>query len=194
MSTEYIDTLIHAIKGINSKFCTLSGRTEIINERSFAYELYRVWQNEIEEENPELIVNAEVTKMMDEEFKSTGFELFGDDLNRFYPDMVLHRSQSDCNWQELICEIKIFNKLSKESLLKDIKKLVAYTTPGCILYGKFNQAVFILVNGTKKMLMDKFEMNEIERYKKSPITCLFVNIQDLDNVESCSLKELFDCN
>lgn len=192
----HIDLLEEAIKHIEKNSFTNKENSgvEILNERSFAYELYRVWYNLNEEKKNGLVINAEITKRIDDNFKKKAEELFKDKVERFLPDMVLHHSQWDNDCQELICEIKIFAKSTKDSLLRDLKKLVAYTTPECILYHNFKNAVFILINGAPKGLIDKLTMEEITKYKNSPITCLFVNICDKIIVERCSLKELVERN
>lgn len=191
---DHIDLLVKAIEDVDVKSFIQSNDSEvkILNERSFAYELYRVWYDFNKEKKNGLVINAEITKRIDDNFKKNAEELFGDKTERFLPDMVLHHSQWDNDYQELICEIKIFEKLTKDSLLRDLKKLVAYTTPECILYHHFKNAVFILINGTPEGLIDKFTMKEIAEYKNSPITCLFVNICGNIKVERCSLKKIVE--
>lgn len=192
----HIDLLVKAIKDVDvNAFAHFDNRgVEILNERSFAYELYRVWYNLNKKNKTGLVINAEITKRIEDKFKKKTEELFKEKTERFLPDMVLHQSQWDSTAQELICEIKIFNNLTKESLLKDLKKLVAYTTPACVLYHPFKEAVFILVNCTKKLLTEKFTLEEIEELKNSPITCLFVNIRENISVERCSINEVFEHN
>lgn len=187
-----IDLLEEAIKSIDTTVFAHSDNNviEIINERSFAYELYRVWYSLNKDNQYGFVINAEVTKKIEKKFEKNAVELFGAKVERFLPDMVLHNSQWDGKAQELICEFKIFNNLTSESLLRGIKKLVAYTTPEYVLYHHFNHAAFILVNGTKKMFINKFKIEEIETYKNSPITCFFVTIQNNIIVERCSLCEL----
>lgn len=177
---EYFSTLLRALEAVKLENCAIFKDTdnknyELINERSFAYELYRVWNCL---NLSKLKINAEVTKEIGEAFKEKATELFGMEHERFLPDMVLHHSQSDSDQQEIICEIKLTEKLDKDSLEKDLKKLYAYTTQNIVLYHPFKLGVFISVGGTWEDVVNKIYgvSNEaIHQLKKSKI--IIVNAQ-----------------
>lgn len=157
-----------------------------VNERSFAYELYRQWQTIIDDTpNYDLIVNAEVVKKInDEAFISELSKIFPDanDRKRFYPDLVLHKSQFDPNDknQNLICEIKVNknkdNKTSDEDILKDFRKLIAYMSRNTLLLNPFSLGVFVYVNGCYKDIKDSLNGADIPEEKKSCLYCALFNI------------------
>ena len=166
---------------------------EIINERSFAYELYRVWSDLVKDKYPELVINAEIPKKINKKYKKMAGELFGRNVRRFLPDMVLHGGQHDSGNQEIICEIKLFKNLKKTSLIKDMKKLLAYTKDK-ILYHPFNHGVFILIGGNKdnfKPKITNFDDGLKEQLKNSKIYIIFTQIgKENFCVDHSSIKEL----
>jgi hypothetical protein len=136
-----------------------------MNERTFAYELYRQWQDAIVENEEGLIVNAEVTKRVeDEKFLDKLSEIFG--LTKdgkphrcFYPDLVFHHSQYDSEKQEIICEIKTKDGIDE----KDIDR-------GVLDIGVFVQTAPFLV----KMKLFGGNDEAYKRYKRLEKTELAV--------------------
>lgn len=175
--SEYINTLFDAFKLFKLRNCAIEfdGKPKFINERSFAYELYRTWNATKPED---LVVNAEVTKIVNKDFEAKAIEIFGKEKYRFYPDIVLHSSQHDSEHQEMICEIKTLSNLSKESLEKDLGKLLAYTTKGGCIVHEFKTGVFILVNGDSKDIANYLSEESIGLLSNSKI--LFISIQITD--------------
>lgn len=163
-----------------------SSEINYVNERSFAYELYRQWQTIIDDTpNYDLIVNAEVVKKIsDEAFTCELSKIFPNvsDRKRFYPDLVLHKSQFDPDDknQNLICEIKVNknkdNKTSDDDILKDFKKLIAYMSHNTLLLNPFSYGVFVYVNGNYKDVKDSLNKADIPEDKKSCLYCALYNI------------------
>lgn len=155
---EHLDTLTEAIERMELRNLAMNEKTSsndedkwtIINERSFAYELYRQW---METKSDNLVVNAEVTKIISDKYRKLARIIFHKKHYRFYPDMVLHHSQADSDAQEIICEIKLKSHATPTSITKDIKKLSAYTTEDVVLYHPFKLGVFIFIDGTLDELM-----------------------------------------
>lgn len=178
--SEHVLTLYNAIKMINLRNCAIefNGALQFINERSFAYELYRTWNMT---KPSHLIVNAEVTKTIKNNkkdyFRMKAKEIFGKEVYRFYPDIVLHSSQADSCNQEIICEIKTLQNINSnpDAIEKDIKKLNAYTAKGVVMHHEFRTGVFILVNGTLLNLADKLSDESIKLFLDSKI--LFISLQ-----------------
>lgn len=197
---SHFEGLLCAIERIDPQICTVkenetdSSKRKFINERSFAYELYRTWNNL---RPRDLIINAEVTKKIEREekednkFLKIAQEIFGKEVLWFQPDMVLHSGQEDSDQQEIICEIKVKTSLTKDNLKRDLKKLFAYTTNGCVLYHPFKQGVFILLGGHPediKGMLTQEDMNQLVEYKNKiekdcirkgeepPIVFLFVQV------------------
>lgn len=160
-----------------------------MNERTFAYELYRQWQDAIVENEEGLIVNAEVTKRVeDEKFLDKLSEIFG--LTKdgkphrcFYPDLVFHHSQYDSEKQEIICEIKTMEGIDdkdNKKLNQDLRKLAAYMTNDVLLYHPFKLGVFIFVGGTLSDIKDKYASYKLVEDKADDIYCISYNIRKDD--------------
>lgn len=160
MTPHYLETLIQATKHIrpglvsNCHFISDVSQLEYLEERSFAYELYRQWENLVEKNDEDMVVNAEVRKRFNRiTFIRRLIEIFGETPNRrphisFYPDMVFHHSQFDSEKQEIICEIKTKKGINdNKKLNQDLKKLAAYMTSETLLYHPFKIGVLILVGG-----------------------------------------------
>ena len=173
----YLKTLLKAISSIEMKNCAKKGKEKwmFINERSFAYELYRSW---CEYKPDDLVINAEITKINKEEYKHKAKELFGKDVKKFLPDMVLHGGQDDLTRQEIICEIKDNKYLRTSTLSKDLKKLKAYTTNNGVFPHEFNVGCFILVNGDASNIAKKLSDEDLPLISNSKIIFLVVNIID----------------
>lgn len=174
---KYNATLINAIESMDLRNCTINDNGELtfINERSFAYELYREWCNF---KPLDLVINAEVTKRLDEKYKQKAKELFGKNIKRFSPDIVLHGGQKDFNKQEIICEIKDGKYLRKDSLSKDIKKLKAYTTAEEVLPKEFTTGFFILINGNVSDIAQKLKDEDTLLILDSKIIFLIITIRN----------------
>ena len=118
-------------------------------ERVFAYEFYRQWANILDDRqnNPQkLSLNAEIIKGFNEETDII------DDVETkkkiCYPDMVLHRSQTDYENNEIVCEIKVLKNLTKDNLVADLTKLSCFVKKGALFNHPYKIGVFLLVGGT----------------------------------------------
>ncbi|MBO4811859.1 MAG: hypothetical protein J5552_09920 [Prevotella sp.] len=160
------------------------------NERNFAYELYRQWENLIEYNNEDMVINAEVPKKYSEEkyleylCKIFGYSKKGKIRSCFYPDLVYHHSQYDSHIQELICEIKTLNGLKDKSspkLITDLKKLSAYMRKETLLTHPFNKGAFILLGGTMKDIKKRYRGEPLVEEKAKDIYCITYNLRRLDN-------------
>ena len=175
--SEFICSLLDAIHLIELSNCAIadSNTIQFINERSFAYELYRTWYKT---KPSELVINAEVTKKIDSKYKEKAKELFGKNVKRFSPDIVLHGGQNDPNRQEIICEIKDRKYLRKDSLGKDLKKLKAYTTANEFLYHEFKTGFFVLINGDVSDIANKITEESLHLISDSKILFLIITISE----------------
>lgn len=187
---DYLQDLKNAIRDICvHRCCSQKNRNFLIeNERSFAYELYRTWSNY---NYSDLIINAEVSKHVDSDFKKEAESIFGKETHYFIPDMVLHHSQYDSDNQKIICEIKTNTNLNKENFIKDIKKLHAYTKDNGAISHPFENGVFILVSGELSDLTDKVTKKDFDNIQSKKILIFTCNIEKNDNqfvVEEYSLE------
>lgn len=173
----FLESLYKAILLINLRNCAIEkdGKPQFINERSFAYELYRLWNIT---KPSHLIVNAEVTKRIEDKFEEKAVEIFGEEKHCLYPDIVLHGGQFDSANQEIICELKVSSNLNSDSLIKDLKKLKAYTTKEDILYHEFKTGVFILVNGDSELIAKKLPNESIDWILTSKIVFVSILLDD----------------
>ena len=172
--SEYIDTLLEALYSIDLNNCAIDENDimKFINERSFAYELYRTWY---ETKPSNLVLNAEITKIIEEKFEKRAFEIFEKEIERFYPDLVLHGGQKDHDHQEIICEIKVVgSNFNPTSLLKDLRKLKAYTTKDDVLYHEFLTGIFILAGGDSDKIAETLTAEAVDLIISSKI--LFVSV------------------
>ena len=172
--SEFIYSLLDAIRLIELSNCAIadSNTIQFINERSFAYELYRTWYKT---KPSGLVINAEITKEIKENFKQRAYEIFGEEKERFYPDIVLHGGQGNYEHQEIICEIKVVgNNFNPTSLLKDLRKLKAYTTKDDVLYHEFLTGVFILAGGNSDKIAETLTDEAVDIIISSKI--LFVSV------------------
>ncbi len=203
MIPQNIATLIHAVYRVspelvsNSQHITNVEELKYMNERTFAYELYRQWQDAIDENEEGLIINAEVTKRYeDEKFLGKLSEIFG--LTKdgkphrcFYPDLVFHHSQYDSEKQEIICEIKTMDGIDEEDnnkLNQDLRKLAAYMTNDVLLYHPFKLGVFILVGGTLSDIKNRYNYCDLVENKANEIYCLSYNIRRTN--EGCYIPHI----
>ena len=151
-----------------------------LNERAFAYELD--YQGNLQLQNSKYIVSAEVSKKMNDQYINKAKRLFGKKVYRFQPDIALHHSnnENDDSAQIIICEIKINKELTRKSLIKDLKKLIAYTDKQkkAILYYPFELDVFILLDGDFAKIRRNIKENDLLNEDISKIICVTVNIID----------------
>lgn len=95
-------------------------------ERTFAYELYRIWQNLVMLYiGPNLRVDAEIGKKITYgriDYSKLA-KLKGE---RKIPDLVLHNSQGNTQHHTIICEIKRDEQLGKTKIKDDLIKLCRY--------------------------------------------------------------------
>ena len=102
MTPHYLETLIQATKLIrpelvsNCHFISDISKIEFLEERTFAYELYRQWENLIEDNYEDMVVNAEVRKkyakltFIKNLIKIFGLTKKGKPHLSFYPDLVFY--------------------------------------------------------------------------------------------------------
>ncbi len=205
MIPPYLATLIQSTIQIrpelvsNCRYITDENKIEYLEERSFAYELYRQWETLIEDSYEDMVVNAEVKKKYQKvTFIRRLIEIFG--LTKkgnphlcFYPDLVFHHSQFDSAEQEIVCEIKTKEGIDDNKNIKlnlDLKKLAAYMTDGTLLYHPFKIGVFVLVGGTLSEIKNRYKANKIVDEKINDIYCLSYNIKQID--ERCYIP-VVDC-
>ena len=121
-------------------------------ERVFAYELYRQWSNRIQIlDDNKYLINGEIGKT------TSLFNPFSSLGNKF-PDLVLHQSQGNFDYQGVVCEIKTSN-VTKPSFKEDIEKLCCFVCGDNEAY-RFSFGVFILVGAGIKRILDL--MDEID--------------------------------
>lgn len=196
---KYLNQLFMSIQAVRLKNCGVGkGKDKhFLNERAFAYELYYQWNHILQD--PTLIISAEVTKKIDDKYAQKAKSLFEEDVNRFLPDMVLHHSNEDMEDKEqiIICEIKTKKALSKQSLKRDIKKLLAYTDTKdkAILYHPFKYGVFILLDGNKQKIKKNLKKEDFRNENISKIICVTANIEEYKVVlESDYLENILNEN
>ena len=195
MIPQHLAKLIQAVKQVspelvtNCRYTNEENQINYLGERSFAYELYRQWENLIEDNNEDMVVNAEIPKKYQKvTFIKKLIEIFGltskDNPHLcFYPDLVFHHSQFDSEKQEIICEIKTMEGIDnkKNNLNQDLKKLAAYMTENALLCHPFNIGVFILVGGSISEIKNRYRDYNLVAQKSNDIYCLSYNIKQNDN-------------
>ena len=191
--------LFSSIKNVRINNCALKegNKMRFLNERAFAYELYYQWNLHLP--CKKLIVSAEVSKKINEQYVCKARRLFGKKTNRFQPDIVLHHSNevNDDKEQKIICEIKVNKELTRKSLLRDLKKLIAYTDnqKKAILYNPFEIGVFILLDGDIAKIKRNIKGNDFSNEDISKIICVTVNINgESVNLNSKSLENILKDN
>ena len=201
----HLATLIQAVKQVapelvtNCRYIEKGNQIEYLGERSFAYELYRQWQDLMENGIEDLVINVEVPKecVNKTDFISKLEDLFGltkegKPHRRFYPDLVCHHSQFDSEYQEVICEIKTRKGINDNTKLnQDFKKLAAYMTNGILLCHPFKVGVFILVGGHFSDI--EFASNELIDNKKDDIYCILYNVKRVGNDEDIEYIPFIQC-
>lgn len=174
--------LFSSIENVRINNCAVNdgNKMRFFNERAFAYELYYQWNLHLPCQD--LIVSAEVSKKINDRYVCKAKKLFGKKINRFQPDIVLHHSNkmNDDKEQKIICEIKVSKELTRKSLLRDLKKLIAYTDSlkKAILHNPFELGVFILLDGDIAKIKRNIKGNDLSNEDISKILCVTVNIND----------------
>lgn len=155
-SNAYLELLIESIKAVKMPLISYdkNGSAEYVNERAFAYELYRQMANRLyddvtshncekwKEERPEIVINAEL-------YKNVGADNTKDEKGRKFPDIVIHGGQHSTDKQLLVCEIKV--KASRKEIQEDLKKLHDYMGKKKMSNHPYRKAVFINVGPIDKL-------------------------------------------
>ena len=142
----YYKLFISSLKEV--KMCLISYKkghqNEYVNERAFAYELYRQMANRLyndmndcykwQNERPPIIINAELYKYVNPNRRA-------DNKGRKFPDIVVHGGQDNTDKQLLVCEIKV--KASEEEIKNDLEKLFDYMDYDKMFGHPYSMAVFI---------------------------------------------------
>jgi len=153
----YFKILLDSLHAVKMKLVSYDdgGKDKYVNERAFAYELYRQLANrlyndvvEVEKwaiDRPEIVVNAEL-------YKCVGSDNKTDRKGRKFPDIVIHGGQHNTENQLVVCEIKV--KASEAEIEEDLKKLYDYLDIEKMYGHPYPLAVFINVGPIKT-----FEVN-----------------------------------
>ena len=119
---------------------------ESLLERTFAYELYRQWQNYLELFNVHNVrVDSEIgKKITNEEINLKKIK----DITGLYkePDLVLHSGQGVTDNHLIICEIKRNENLGNLKVSKDITKICHFLDPQIWNNKPYKYGCFIVVN------------------------------------------------
>ena len=189
----------------NCRYIYEESQIEYYGERSFAYELYRQWQDLIENGVEDLVINAEISKKYEEDkflvklARIFGLTDGGEPHKIFIPDLVCHHSQYDSERQEVICEIKTKDGIKdKNKLYQDIKKLAAYMSDKVLLCHPFKVGAFILIGGDFSDIIVKSD--KLINKKKNNIYCILYNVKSIDaekmtfipDVQCRTLAEIYD--
>ena len=144
----YYTKLLESLKETKLKLISYddNGKDIPLNERAFAYELYRQLANRLYDDigqmekwtdkRPSIVVNAEL-------YKCVGDNNRVDNKGRMFPDIVIHGGQHNNDKQLIVCEIKV--KASESEIENDIEKLFDYMD-NTKMFGKdYKLGVFINV-------------------------------------------------
>lgn len=153
---EIFSLFMESIRAVKVELVTLDkSHTKYINERAFAYELYRQISNRLYkdvkdwgkwQDEDHIVVNAEIYKRRSESQEND---------NGVYPDIVIHGGQENTDKQILICEIK--KMASSEAIKEDVDKLLTYMDYDKMSAHPYPLAVFVNVGP-----LDTF-MNNLEK-------------------------------
>lgn len=162
----------------------------VLLERTFAYELYRKWQNLLEMYHIKTVrVDAEIGKKITKEsivYKKLK-EIKGDYKE---PDLVLHAGQGVTDNHTIICEIKRNEQLENKKIINDIIKICHFNDPqiwdgkpyryGCfIVVNKgFNDLKNIIIN-LKEIIKKEIEEKELKP-NLSHILCIAYDGKSLE--------------
>lgn len=193
-ANEFVKDLYEAILNVRSSFYTSSCEKNIEGyvEHIIAYELYHQWSNIIDSKfNNYLLDNHTILQINGE----IGKRILNDneqqnDSQSKYPDMVLHGGQDDKRHQEIIVEIKRWNRIKSDSkqTIDDIEKLFKYTSKGNFVENSafpYKKGMFIvtckcdelsdtdpIINKLKKQITQLSNWKDISRSRKDKITCV----------------------
>ena len=153
-------------------------------ERVFAYELYRHWANNIESGKEDIMLNAEINKVIN---INSIASIIDDEKSCFkeitlYPDMVLHHSHSDDKNQIMICEIKRNHKLSGSKIFGDLYKISCYMTKGIFGEDKkqYKYGVFVIVGSKLSVIKNRVtSKTEIKKNEEKFIFSDFIKDKSL---------------
>ena len=167
-------------------------------ERTFAYELYRQWENLLEVLRISLRVDAEIGKKITDntiEFERLK-QIEGDHKE---PDLVLHSSQGTTDNHILICEIKRNQQLDDKKVKNDLIKICHYIDPkiwggkpytyGCfIVINKDFDELRELIKNTKEQLEEEIKEKEL----KPDYSCILCIAYNGESVKWELLSKIFN--
>lgn len=171
---------------------------ESLLERTFAYELYRQWQNILDATGSSLHVDAEIGKKLSNE--SINFQKLKSMKGDYKePDLVLHKSQGNNENQTFVCEIKRNVNLDDEKVINDILKLCHFIDPKIWGGNPYKYGIFIVIKkdmvelttqikGLKNKLCEEIKKSDLD-VDLSRIICLtydgdIVKYEVLNNILS----------
>lgn len=163
---KHIEILIRAISSVDASYlwygesfneCAVNDRKIQHLERTFAYELYHKWRLLLNENFPNIVLNAEISKAVYDNLTQ----------NTVFPDFVLHHGQGSDSNQILVCEVKRRYGLTPQKIQEDIIALASYLNNKTFSHNPFKLGVFILVGADIKYLKEqllKFNLFSIANY------------------------------
>lgn len=180
---SYYALLLESLKAVKMKLISYDDNNEdkYVNERAFAYELYRQLANKLysdigcvdkwKEERPSVVINAEL-------YKCVGKNNEEDDKGRKFPDIVIHGGQNDKGKQYIVCEIKV--KASEPEIEHDIEKLFDYMDNNKMYEHEYKIGVFINVGS--KANFEKNIYNCLVNFKnrKGKLICISYDRGDVE--------------
>lgn len=174
---------IESVKSVKKSLISYKNDDALIylNERAFAYELYRQIANRLyedvldENKRPEIVINAEI-------YKSSCSKCPGCPKYSKYPDIVIHGGQYDTENQLLICEIK--REAGKNDIEEDLKKLFFFMGNDNMFGNPFPLAIFVNVGPYEKLMKHlKVLQDENKQKDENMHGCLFVVSYDNGKVK-----------
>lgn len=142
----YFTLLFDSLTAVKMKLVSYADgdKDKYVNERAFAYEMYRQFANRLyddvgfeekwKEDRPSIVINAELYKCVGDSNKV-------DNKGRKFPDIVIHGGQHNAGLQLIVCEIKL--KASETDIEEDLKKLFDYMDSVKMYNHPYALAVFI---------------------------------------------------
>ncbi len=142
----YYTMLLDSLSAVKMKLVSYADgdKDKYVNERAFAYELYRQFANRLyddveseikwKENRPSIVINAELYKCVGDNNKE-------DNKGRKFPDIVIHGGQHNTHLQLIVCEIKL--KASENEIEEDLNKLFDYMDSVKMFGHPYAYAVFI---------------------------------------------------
>lgn len=147
---DCLEKLFQAIVAVDERYIKYGSFSEELKdfetenplERVFTYELYHQWRKLIEGEK-DLVLNGEIIKCTS-------------NSKKYYPDFVLHGGQENCEYQEIVCEVKRFCSLSQSNMIQDLQKLLIFTdseNADATFNHPFKFGVFIVIGCELKTIL-----------------------------------------